>query len=528
MNVVGDLFGEGKMFLPQVVKSARVMKKAVAYLLPYIEAEKTVDSKPKGKILMATVKGDVHDIGKNIVGVVLGCNNYDVVDLGVMVPCEKILEAARNEKADIIGLSGLITPSLDEMVHVAKEMEREGFDIPLLIGGATTSKVHTAVKIEQNYKRGQTIHVLDASRSVPVVGNLLNENKGAFESGIKDEYTKLREHHLKNKVQKNYLKYEDAKKNKFEIDFKKEDIAVPEFKGIKILNDYPLQEIAEYIDWTPFFRTWELTGKYPEILEDKVVGEQAANLFLDAKNLLNIIIKEKRLTANAVFGIFPANSVGDDIEVYTDESKTEVLKTIHTLRQQNEKSKGQPNLALSDFIAPKESGLTDYIGGFAVTAGMGIEEWIKKYNEDHDDYNKIMMQALGDRLAEAFAEMLHKKVRTEYWGYDKNEKLENEDLITEKYRGIRPAPGYPACPDHTEKWTLFELLDAEKNTGIKLTESLAMYPASSVSGMYYAHPESKYFGLGKISKDQAEDYAKRKLMTIEEVERWLSPVLNYD
>ncbi|HQY21638.1 MAG TPA: methionine synthase [Ignavibacteria bacterium] len=528
MNVVGDLFGEGKMFLPQVVKSARVMKKAVAYLLPYIEAEKTVDSKPKGKILMATVKGDVHDIGKNIVGVVLGCNNYDVVDLGVMVPCEKILEAARNEKADIIGLSGLITPSLDEMVHVAKEMEREGFDIPLLIGGATTSKVHTAVKIEQNYKRGQTIHVLDASRSVPVVGNLLNENKGAFESGIKDEYTKLREHHLKNKVQKNYLKYEDAKKNKFEIDFKKEDIAVPEFKGIKILNDYPLQEIAEYIDWTPFFRTWELAGKYPEILEDKVVGEQAANLFLDAKNLLNIIIKEKRLTANAVFGIFPANSVGDDIEVYTDESKTEVLKTIHTLRQQNEKSKGQPNLALSDFIAPKESGLTDYIGGFAVTAGMGIEEWIKKYNEDHDDYNKIMMQALGDRLAEAFAEMLHKKVRTEYWGYDKNEKLENEDLITEKYRGIRPAPGYPACPDHTEKWTLFELLDAEKNTGIKLTESLAMYPASSVSGMYYAHPESKYFGLGKISKDQAEDYAKRKLMTIEEVERWLSPVLNYD
>jgi len=528
MNVVGDLFGEGKMFLPQVVKSARVMKKAVAYLLPYIEAEKTVDSKPKGKILMATVKGDVHDIGKNIVGVVLGCNNYDVVDLGVMVPCEKILEAARNEKADIIGLSGLITPSLDEMVHVAKEMEREGFDIPLLIGGATTSKVHTAVKIEQNYKRGQTIHVLDASRSVPVVGNLLNENKGAFESGIKDEYTKLREHHLKNKVQKNYLKYEYAKKNKFEIDFKKEDIAVPEFKGIKILNDYPLQEIAEYIDWTPFFRTWELAGKYPEILEDKVVGEQAANLFLDAKNLLNIIIKEKRLTANAVFGIFPANSVGDDIEVYTDESKTEVLKTIHTLRQQNEKSKGQPNLALSDFIAPKESGLTDYIGGFAVTAGMGIEEWIKKYNEDHDDYNKIMMQALGDRLAEAFAEMLHKKVRTEYWGYDKNEKLENEDLITEKYRGIRPAPGYPACPDHTEKWTLFELLDAEKNTGIKLTESLAMYPASSVSGMYYAHPESKYFGLGKISKDQAEDYAKRKLMTIEEVERWLSPVLNYD
>ncbi|MFZ1323468.1 MAG: methionine synthase [Ignavibacteria bacterium] len=528
MNVVGDLFGEGKMFLPQVVKSARVMKKAVAYLLPYIEAEKTVDSKPKGKILMATVKGDVHDIGKNIVGVVLGCNNYDVVDLGVMVPCEKILEAARAEKADIIGLSGLITPSLDEMVHVAKEMEREGFDIPLLIGGATTSKVHTAVKIEQNYKRGQTIHVLDASRSVPVVGNLLNENKGSFESGIKDEYTKLREHHLKNKVQKNYLKYEDAKKNKFAIEFKKEEIAVPEMTGLKVFDDYSIEEISEYIDWTPFFRTWELAGKYPEILEDKVVGEQAANLFLDAKNLLKDIIKEKRLKAKAVFGIWPANSVGDDIEVYADESKSKVLKTIHTLRQQNEKSKGQPNFALSDFIAPKESGLTDYIGGFAVTAGIGIEKWIKKYQDDHDDYNKIMMQALADRLAEAFAEMLHKKVRTEFWGYDKNERLENEDLITEKYRGIRPAPGYPACPDHTEKWTLFELLEAEKNTGIKLTESLAMYPASSVSGMYFAHPESKYFGLGKISKDQAEDYAKRKGMTIEETERWLSPILNYD
>ncbi|MBS1516903.1 MAG: methionine synthase [Bacteroidetes bacterium] len=528
MNVVGDLFGEGKMFLPQVVKSARVMKKAVAYLLPYIEAEKTVDSKPKGKILLATVKGDVHDIGKNIVGVVLGCNNYDVVDLGVMVPCEKILEAARNEKADVIGLSGLITPSLDEMVHVAKEMEREGFDIPLLIGGATTSKVHTAVKIEQNYKRGQTIHVLDASRSVPVVGNLLNENKGTFEAEIKEEYSKLREHHLKNKVQKNYLKYEDAKKNKFAIEFKKEDIAVPEFTGIKVFDDYSIEEIAEYIDWSPFFRTWEMAGKYPDILQDKVVGEQATNLFLDAKNLLKDIIREKRLKAKAVIGIWHANSTGDDIEVYTDESRTKVLKTLHTLRQQNEKSAGQPNFALSDYIAPKESGLKDYIGGFAVTAGIGIEKWIKKYNEEHDDYNKIMTQALADRLAEAFAELLHKRVRTEYWGYDKNEKLENDDLISEKYRGIRPAPGYPACPDHTEKWTLFELLQAEKNTGIKLTESLAMYPASSVSGFYFAHPQSRYFGLGKISRDQIEDYAKRKGMSVEETEKWLSPVLNYE
>ncbi|MBK9332171.1 MAG: methionine synthase [Ignavibacteria bacterium] len=527
MNVVGDLFGEGKMFLPQVVKSARVMKKAVGYLLPFIEAEKTVDSKPKGKILMATVKGDVHDIGKNIVGVVLGCNNYDVVDLGVMVSCEKILEAARTEKADVIGLSGLITPSLDEMVHVAKEMEREGFDIPLLIGGATTSKVHTAVKIEQNYKRGQTIHVLDASRSVPVVGNLLNENKDKFEKDIKEEYSKLREHHLKNKVQKSYLSYDKAKQNKFKIEFREEEIAEPNMTGVKVFDDYSIEEISEYIDWTPFFRTWEIAGKYPEILEDKVVGEHAANLFLDAKNLLNDIIKEKRLKAKAVFGIWPANSAGDDIEIYSDESRSEVIKVLHTLRQQNEKSEGQPNFALSDFIAPKETGLTDYIGGFAVTTGIGIEKWIEKYQNDQDDYNKIMMQALSDRLAEAFAELLHKRVRTEFWGYDKSENLNYEELILEKYRGIRPAPGYPACPDHTEKWLLFELLDAEKNTGIKLTESLAMYPASSVSGMYFAHPESKYFGLGKVNKDQAEDYAKRKGMTMEETERWLSPVLSY-
>jgi len=528
MNVVGDLFGEGKMFLPQVVKSARVMKKAVAFLLPFIEAGKEEGAKPKGKILMATVKGDVHDIGKNIVGVVLGCNNYDVIDLGVMVSCEKILETARNEKVDVIGLSGLITPSLDEMVHVAKEMEREGFNIPLLIGGATTSKVHTAVKIEQHYKHGQTIHVLDASRSVPVVGNLLGDNKNKFEDGIKTEYINLREHHLKNKVQKPYLTYEEAKKNKLKIDFKEEDIIKPNFTGIKVFEDYPLDEIAEYIDWTPFFRTWELAGKYPEILEDKLVGESARNLFKDAKELLDKIIKEKWLQAKAVIGIWNANAIGDDVEIYTDETRKEVKKIFHTLRQQGQKSTSVPNIALSDFIAPKETGLNDYIGGFAVTAGIGIEKWIKKFNDDNDDYNKIMLQALGDRLAEAIAELMHKKVRMEFWGYSKDEKLGTDELIKEKYTGIRPAPGYPACPDHTEKWTLFELLDAEKNTGIKLTESIAMYPASSVSGMYYAHPKSRYFGLGKIGKDQAEDYSKRKAMTMKEIERWLSPVLNYE
>lgn len=528
MNVVGDLFGEGKMFLPQVVKSARVMKKAVAYLLPYIEAEKEEGAKPKGKILMATVKGDVHDIGKNIVGVVLGCNNYDVIDLGVMVPSERILETARQEKVDIIGLSGLITPSLDEMVHVAKEMEREGFDIPLLIGGATTSKVHTAVKIEQNYKRGQTIHVLDASRSVPVVGNLLGDNRGRFEKDIKLDYEKLRDHHLKNRVQKPYLTYEEAKNNKQKIDFKEDDITIPAFIGTKVFEDYPLKEIAAFIDWTPFFRTWELAGKYPSILEDKVVGEQARNLFADARELLDKIIDEKWLIAKAVIGIWNANAVGDDIEVYTDDSRSEVRKIIHTLRQQGKKSSNIPNIALSDFIAPKETGYKDYIGGFAVTSGLGIEKWLKKFTDENDDYNKIMLQALSDRLAEAFAELMHKKVRTEYWGYSKDEKLDYDELIKEKYRGIRPAPGYPACPDHSEKIILFDILDAEKNACIRLTESLAMYPASSVSGMYYAHPKSKYFGLGKIGKDQVKDYAMRKGMTVEEVERWMSPNLNYD
>ncbi len=528
MNVVGDLFGEGKMFLPQVVKSARVMKKAVAYLLPFIEAEKEEGAKPKGKILLATVRGDVHDIGKNIVGVVLGCNNYDVIDLGVMVSSEKILETARRENVDIIGLSGLITPSLDEMVHVAREIEREGFDIPLLIGGATTSKVHTAVKIEQNYKRGQTIHVLDASRSVPVVGNLLGDNKDKFISDIQTEYKNLREHHLKNRIQKPYRTYAEAVKNKLSLDFNDEQISKPAFTGIKVFKDYPLEEISHYIDWTPFFRTWELAGKYPDILEDKTVGEHAKNLFNDAKELLGRIIKEKWLQANAVIGIWNANSAGDDIEVYSDESRSSVKNIFHTLRQQGQKSNGLPNISLSDFIAPKDSGKKDYIGGFAVTTGTGIEKWIKKFDDDKDDYNKIMLQALADRLAEAFAELMHKKVRTEYWGYSNDEKLDNEELIKEKYRGIRPAPGYPACPDHLEKLTLFELLDAEKNTGIKLTESLAMHPASSVSGLYFAHPESRYFGLGKIGKDQVEDYARRKGMKTEEIERWLSPNLNYE
>jgi 5-methyltetrahydrofolate--homocysteine methyltransferase len=527
MNVVGDLFGEGKMFLPQVVKSARVMKKAVAYLLPYIEATKEEGARAKGKILMATVKGDVHDIGKNIVGVVLGCNNYDVIDLGVMVSCEKILETARQENVDIIGLSGLITPSLDEMVHVAKEMEREGFDIPLLIGGATTSKVHTAVKIEENYKRGQTIHVLDASKSVPVVSNLLSDNKDKFSAEIKEEYVKLRDHHFKNKIQKPFLTYEEAKKNKLKLEFSKDEISNPDFTGIKVFENYDLNEIAEYIDWTPFFRTWELAGKYPEILDDTVVGEQAKNLLKDAKELLDKIISEKWLTAKGVIGIWSANADEDMIEVYKNGTGSEVLTQFRTLRQQGEKSRNVPNISLSDFVAPKESGLTDYIGGFAVTTGIGIEKWIKKFDDDHDDYNKIMLQALADRLAEAFAELMHKKVRTEFWGYDKSEKLENDELIKEKYRGIRPAPGYPACPDHTEKTTLFKLLDVEKNTGIKLTESLAMYPASSVSGLYFAHPESRYFGVGKIGKDQVEDYANSKGITMDEAERWLSPVLNY-
>jgi 5-methyltetrahydrofolate--homocysteine methyltransferase len=527
MNVVGDLFAEGKMFLPQVVKSARVMKKAVAYLLPFIEAEKQEGSRAKGKILMATVKGDVHDIGKNIVGVVLGCNNYDVIDLGVMVPSEKILETARRENVDVIGLSGLITPSLDEMVHVAKEMEREGFSIPLLIGGATTSKIHTAVKIEQHYKSGQTVHVLDASRSVPVVGSLLGGNKSVFVSEIKSEYERLREQHLKGREEVKYVSIETARANKLKIDFKQEEIVKPTLLGVEKFEDYSLLEISQLIDWTPFFRTWELAGKYPEILEDKIVGEQAKSLFVDAQAMLKKIIEEKWLKANAVVGIWNANSSGDDIELYVDDERKSVYKTLHMLRQQRERSAGVPYMCLADFVAPKDSGVHDYVGGFAVTAGIGIEKHIERFHKENDDYNKIMLQALADRLAEAFAELMHRKVRTDIWGYAKDEKLSNDDLIKENYTGIRPAPGYPACPDHTEKVTLFKLLDAESNTGIKLTESMAMYPAASVSGLYFAHRESKYFGVQKIAKDQAEDYAKRKGIPLEVAEKWLASNLGY-
>ena len=533
MNVVGDLFGAGKMFLPQVVKSARVMKKSVAYLLPFIEAAKQEgDSNKQGKILLATVKGDVHDIGKNIVGVVLGCNNFEIIDLGVMVPCDKILDAAERENVDVIGLSGLITPSLDEMVFVAKEMKRRGMKQPLLIGGATTSKIHTAVKIEPNYDQ-PTIHVLDASRSVPVVSSLLNaENKIKFTADIRDEYEVMRKRHQGKQIAKDYLSIEDARKNKLQLDFTNYTPPKPAFLGTKVFEDYDLAELRKYIDWTPFFSTWELHGKYPNILEDKIVGEEAKKLLADANALLDKIIAEKWLTAKAVVGFFEANSNVDDIEL-KNVSNVELLtdkrqSTLHHLRQQNKKGEGLPNYCLSDFIAPKESGKQDYIGGFAVTAGIGIEKWIKHFEEQHDDYNKIMIAALADRFAEAFAERMHERVRTEFWHYVKNESLTSEELIKEKYQGIRPAPGYPACPDHTEKPMLFKLLDAEKNAGIILTESNAMYPASSVSGWYFSHPDSKYFGIGKIAKDQLEDYAKRKNMQQEEMERWLQSVLNYD
>jgi len=529
MNVVGDLFGSGKMFLPQVVKSARVMKKSVAYLLPYIEDEKQDGaSSSNGKILMATVKGDVHDIGKNIVGVVLGCNNYEVIDMGVMVPYQKILDTAKEIGADIIGLSGLITPSLDEMVTVAKEMQKQGFTVPLLIGGATTSKMHTAVKIAQHYK-GPVVHVLDASRSVPVAGSLLNpELNGNFMTLLDAEYALIREQHANRSIVKEYVTIETARENRIPIAFKKEDVTKPQFLGVKVIENYDLEDLAACIDWTPFFQTWELHGKYPAILSDEVVGVEATKLFADAKTLLQLIIDEKRLTATAVVGLWPANSVGDDIEVYADERRDVPLTTVHHLRQQNKKARGQANYCLTDFVAPKETGIADYIGGFAVTAGLGIEKWVQYYEENHDDYNSIMMKALADRLAEAFAERLHQLVRTDFWGYAADENLSNEDLITEKYRGIRPAPGYPACPDHTEKALLFNLLDATNNTGIILTESFAMYPTAAVSGWYFGHPESKYFGLGKIERDQVEDYAARKGMNLEDTERWLSPALAYE
>ena len=528
MNIVGDLFGAGKMFLPQVVKSARVMKKAVAYLLPYMEQDADGSASKSGKILLATVKGDVHDIGKNIVGVVLACNNYEVIDLGVMVPAEKILAEAKKQNVDVIGLSGLITPSLDEMVHLAKEMEHDGFDIPLLIGGATTSRVHTAVKIEEKYQKGQAVHVLDASRSVTVVESLLGSKKEAFVSNLKEEYANMREMHARKRADKQFVSLADARTNKFKIDWKAEDLAKPNKLGLTEFKDFALSELVDYIDWTPFFQTWELAGRYPKILEDEVVGEAATKLFADAQEMLQKIISEQWLSASGVVGIWPANAVGDDVEIYTDDSRNEALSTIHTLRQQSKKASSVANLALADFVAPKETGLQDYIGGFAVTAGLGIEKKIAEFEADHDDYNSIMLKALADRFAEAFAEKLHEVVRKETWGYQPNEKLSSEELVREKYRGIRPAPGYPACPDHTEKPELFKLLNATSLTGMTLTDSLAMMPAASVSGFYFAHPQSKYFGLGKIEKDQVADYAVRKAMELKQVERWLSPNLNYD
>lgn len=524
MNVVGDLFGSGKMFLPQVVKSARVMKKAVAYLLPYIEAEKSGGRTSAGKVLLATVKGDVHDIGKNIVGVVLGCNNYEVLDLGVMVPADEIISKAKEFNADVIGLSGLITPSLDEMVTVAKELERSELNIPLLIGGATTSRVHTAVKIDEHYSKDQVIHVLDASRSVTVVESLLGDKKPDFITGIKAEYEKVRENHSKNRAKKVVLPLVEAQKLKQKLDWTNYTPKEPNRLGVKEIQVLT-EELVPYIDWTPFFRTWELYGKYPEILDDNVVGEEAKKVFADAQQMLNNIISENWITNKAVYGLFPANSVGDDIEIY-DLETGEKIATQHTLRQQTKKADGVPQKALSDFIAPKETGIKDYIGGFVVTAGIGVAERVKAYEEDHDDYQSIMLKALADRLAEAFAEYLHERVRKEEWGYAMNESLTNEGLINEEYKGIRPAPGYPACPDHTEKITLFKLLNATESTGVFLTDSLAMSPAASVSGWYFAHPDSKYFGVGKIGMDQVVSIAERKGLTVEEMERWLSPNLH--
>ncbi|MRT16683.1 methionine synthase [Vitellibacter sp. q18] len=556
MNVVGDLFGSGKMFLPQVVKSARVMKKAVAYLLPFIEEEKKAlrsqsPQSPKGalkksktsvppsglsanqaeargtdsagKILMATVKGDVHDIGKNIVGVVLACNNYEIIDLGVMVPPEKIIATAKEENVDAIGLSGLITPSLDEMVFLAKEMQRQNFKVPLLIGGATTSRAHTAVKIDPEYECA-VVHINDASRAVTVVGDLLKkETSASYKENLKKEYDTFRKEFLKRQKVKTYLPISEARKNKFQIDWNSSEIVKPNKLGVHVLKDFDLNHLLDFIDWTPFFRSWELHGKYPNILTDKVVGEQASELFKDAKKMLHKIISEKLLEARAVFGIFEANTINDDdISLEIPNLKSQIPNPVfRTLRQQPQKAKGKPNLALADFIAPKETGIQDYIGCFCVSAGFGTAELAAKYVADHDDYNAIMVKALADRLAEAFAEYLHKEVRINYWGYASEENLSNEDLISEKYKGIRPAPGYPACPDHLEKRTIWEILKVKENIGVELTDSLAMWPAASVSGYYFANPEARYFGLGKIKEDQVEDFAKRKNMNLEEATNWL-------
>ncbi|MEJ8590784.1 methionine synthase [Riemerella anatipestifer] len=523
MGVVGDLFGSGKMFLPQVVKSARVMKKAVAYLQPFIEREKDATRPSNGKILMATVKGDVHDIGKNIVSVVLGCNNYDIVDLGVMVPAEKIIQTAIDEKVDVIGLSGLITPSLDEMVHIASELERQNLEFPLMIGGATTSKAHTAVKIAPQY-RNTVVHVNDASRAVNVVSSLLNKEKSnAYALNLREEYDEFREKFLGRKIEKEYVSIEEARQERFKIDWDKETISQPNSLGIKVIENQDLEALLPYIDWSPFFRSWDLHGKYPQILEDEVVGIQAQELYHDAQKMLSQILKEKTLTAKAIFGIFPAQSNDkDDIIINKNEEKI----AFRTLRQQLKKSKGKPYYALSDFIAPETSGKQDYLGLFCVTAGFGTEELAKAYEAQNDDYNAIMVKALADRFAEAFAEYLHREVRLKYWGYAQDESLDNEALIAEKYRGIRPAPGYPACPDHLEKETIWEVLKVEEEIGVYLTESLAMFPTASVSGYYFGSPHAKYFGVGRITEDQLEDYANRKNISIEKARKWLTPNLS--
>ncbi|MDD5057019.1 MAG: methionine synthase [Sideroxydans sp.] len=532
MNFVGDLFGAGKMFLPQVVKSARVMKQAVAHLIPYIEAEKlrSGDTSTKGKIVMATVKGDVHDIGKNIVTVVLQCNNFEVVNMGVMVPCQQILDTAREHKADVIGLSGLITPSLEEMAHVAKEMERQGFNIPLLIGGATTSRVHTAVKIEPNYPSGTTVYVTDASRAVGVCSNLLSTtSRDSYIAEIKADYQAAREQHEGKKGKASYVTLQEARAHGLKTDWNNNYTPPkPKLLGVQKLENYPLEILVDFIDWTPFFQAWELSGRYPKILQDEVVGEEARKLFADAQAMLKKIVEEKWLSANAVFGLFPANTVNsDDIEIYADDKRKKVAMTWHNLRQQTKKPEAIPNYCLADFVAPKESKVNDYIGAFAVTTGIGIDARAAEFEKQNDDYSAIMLKALADRLAEAFAEHLHLRVRREFWSYAADEQLSNDDIIAEKYRGIRPAPGYPACPEHSEKGPLFELLQAPKNAGITLTESFAMLPTAAVSGFYFSHPQAQYFATGKIEIDQVADYAKRKGWTLEEAERWLAPVLSY-
>ncbi len=537
MNVVGDLFGDGKMFLPQVVKSARVMKQAVAYLMPFMEEEKARNlangiagdgRSSAGKIVLATVKGDVHDIGKNIVGIVLQCNNFEVIDLGVMVPATKIIETAKAEGADIIGLSGLITPSLDEMSFMAGELERQGLKLPLLIGGATTSRVHTAVKIDPNYRGGPVVHVNDASRAVGVASALLApERREAYAAEVRADYARISAAHFRAQADKKRLSLADARGNALRIDFAKAPPNKPTFFGIRTFRDYDLAELADYIDWTPFFQTWELTGRFPAILDDPKVGEVARSLYDDARNMLERIVRENWFTAQATIGFWPANAVGDDIAVYADDARETEIATLHTLRQQLEKREGRCNTALSDFVAPRASGVADYIGAFVVTAGIGEDIIADRFKRANDDYSSILCKALADRLAEAFAERMHARVRREFWGYAPGEALSPDQLILEQYAGIRPAPGYPAQPDHTEKATLFRLLDAENTAGVKLTENFAMWPGSSVSGLYFSNAESYYFGVGKIERDQVEDYAARKGMTVAETERWLAPVLNY-